>query len=36
MFEKLFEPFYIRGLEVPNRIVMPPMVVGYAGPQGDH
>ncbi|MEM0014764.1 MAG: FAD-dependent oxidoreductase [Zestosphaera sp.] len=35
MFEKLFKPFCIRGLEVPNRIVMPPMVVGYAGPHGE-
>lgn len=35
MFEKLFEPFYIGKIRVPNRIVMPPMVVGYAGPRGE-
>ncbi|MEM0004795.1 MAG: FAD-dependent oxidoreductase [Desulfurococcaceae archaeon] len=34
-FEKLFEPFYIAKTMVPNRIVMPPMVVGYAGPRGE-
>jgi len=34
-FEKLFEPFNIGPLRVRNRIVMPPMVVGYAGPHGE-
>lgn len=34
-FEKLFEPFYIAKTLVPNRIVMPPMVVGYADPHGE-
>lgn len=35
MFNKLFEPFYIGKIKVPNRVVMPPMVVGYAGPRGE-
>jgi len=35
MFEKLFEPFKIGPVTVPNRIIMPPMVVGYAGPRGE-
>jgi 2,4-dienoyl-CoA reductase-like NADH-dependent reductase (Old Yellow Enzyme family)/thioredoxin reductase len=35
MFEGLFKPFYIGKVEVPNRIVMPPMVVGFAGPHGE-
>jgi len=32
---KLFEPFKIGSIVVKNRIVMPPMVVGYAGPHGE-
>jgi 2,4-dienoyl-CoA reductase-like NADH-dependent reductase (Old Yellow Enzyme family)/thioredoxin reductase len=35
MYERLFEPFKIGPVVVPNRIVMPPMVVGYAGPRGE-
>ncbi|MEM1638678.1 MAG: FAD-dependent oxidoreductase [Desulfurococcaceae archaeon] len=35
MFNKLFEPFYIGKVKIPNRIVMPPMVIGYAGPRGE-
>ncbi len=33
--EKLFEPFCIGPLKVRNRIVMPPMVVGYANSRGE-
>ena len=35
MYSKLFEPFRIGSCVVPNRIVMPAMVVGYAGPRGE-
>ncbi|MEM0031285.1 MAG: hypothetical protein QXV48_03020 [Desulfurococcaceae archaeon] len=35
MFNKLFEPFYIGKVKIPNRIVMTPMVIGYAGPRGE-
>ncbi|MEM4481530.1 MAG: FAD-dependent oxidoreductase [Desulfurococcaceae archaeon] len=35
MFDALFEPFSILDQVVPNRLVMPPMVVGYAGPRGE-
>jgi len=35
MFEKLFEPFYIGKVEIPNRLVMSSMVVGYAGIRGE-
>jgi 2,4-dienoyl-CoA reductase-like NADH-dependent reductase (Old Yellow Enzyme family) len=35
MFEKIFEPFYIGRVEVPNRLVMSSMVVGYAGIRGE-
>lgn len=31
---KLFEPFWIRGLEIPNRIVMPAMTTRLAMPDG--
>lgn len=34
-YPKLFEPFKLGPLTVPNRVVMPPMVVCYAGPQGE-
>lgn len=34
-YERLFEPFYIGSLKVRNRIVMPPMVIGFAGPRGE-
>ncbi|NJE08947.1 NADH:flavin oxidoreductase [Thermococcus sp. M39] len=34
-FEKLFEPIKIGGVTVRNRIVMPPMVMCYAGPNGE-
>jgi len=34
-YSKLFEPFKIGPIVVKNRIVMPPMVVGYAGPRGE-
>ncbi|MEM4832053.1 MAG: FAD-dependent oxidoreductase [Sulfolobales archaeon] len=35
LVQKLFEPFKIREVVIPNRIVMPPMVVGYAAPRGE-
>lgn len=35
MYSKLFEPWNLGPLVVKNRIVMPPMVVGYAGPHGE-
>jgi len=34
-FEKLFEPIKIGKVSVRNRIAMPPMVVAYAGPNGE-
>jgi len=34
-FGKLFEPFNIGPLKIRNRVVMPPMVVGYAEPRGE-
>jgi len=34
-FSRLFEPWKLGLLTVRNRIVMPPMVVGYAGPKGE-
>ena len=32
---KLFEPFKIGSLTIPNRVALPPMVVAYAGPRGE-
>lgn len=34
-FEKLFEPIKIGRMTVRNRIVMPPMVMCYGGPNGE-
>ena len=34
MFDKLFEPLRIKRMELRNRIVMPPMVVNFAGTNG--
>jgi len=34
-FDKLFSPLDIGRLRIRNRLVMPPMVVGYAGPRGE-
>ncbi|MEM1810143.1 MAG: FAD-dependent oxidoreductase [Thermofilaceae archaeon] len=34
-FSRLFEPFCIGPVEVPNRLVMPPMDTCYAGPHGE-
>lgn len=34
-FEKLFEPISIGVVKVRNRLVMPPMVMCYAGPHGE-
>lgn len=35
LIQKLFEPFKVGEVVIPNRIVMPPMVVGYASPRGE-
>jgi len=35
VFDTLFESFYIGRVEVPNRLVMSSMVVGYAGIRGE-
>jgi len=35
MFDTLFEPFRIGRVEIPNRLVMSSMVVGYAGIRGE-
>lgn len=32
---RLFEPFCVGHVEIPNRLVMPPMDTCYAGPQGE-
>lgn len=33
-YEKLFSPMKIGGCEIKNRIVMPPMMMGFGGPDG--
>ena len=34
MFEHLFSPIKIGTMELKNRIVLPPMTVGYGAPDG--
>jgi len=34
-FENLFKPLRIGKVEVRNRMTMPPMVIAYAGPNGE-